>query len=56
MVTDTLANIASGDTDWKTNGKKTFTLDKSMDFKLDCGNGVNENQSVRVLVTVPVEG
>ncbi len=56
VVTDSLANIASGDTDWKTNGKKTFILDKSMDFKLDCGNGVNESQSVRVLVTVPVEG
>jgi hypothetical protein len=45
-----------GDTDWKGSGKKTFILNKSMDFKVNCGNGANESAGVRVLVTNSVEG
>jgi hypothetical protein len=51
---DMVAN--DGDTDWKGSGKKTFILNKSMDFKVNCGNGANESAGVRVLVTNSVEG
>ena len=56
-VTDTAAHIASGDTDWKGSGKKTITLNNTMDFTLDCSkpntgvHGLFEKQTVRVNVT-----
>ncbi len=58
-VTDTPANILSGNTDWKTSGKKTFILSKSTDFMLDCEakpSEPNAKQGVRVMVTNSVEG
>jgi hypothetical protein len=48
--------VNDGNTDWKTTGKKTLILNKSMDFMLNCGSGANESQGVRVLVTNSVEG
>lgn len=63
-ITDTALNevpgydmvVNDGNTDWKTTGKKTLILNKSMDFMLNCGSGANESQGVRVLVTNSVEG
>ena len=63
-ITTTALNIVpgydmtanDGDTDWKSSGKKTFMLDKSTDFMLNCGAEDDASQGVRVLVTNSVEG
>jgi hypothetical protein len=49
--------VDDGDTDWKATGQKTFNLDKTTDFKLDCGMpGKNASSTVRVLVTSTTPG
>ena len=43
--------------DWRARGKKTIVLEKSMDFKLDCGSpGTKASSTVRVIVTSTNEG
>lgn len=42
---------------WKAQGKKTIVLEKSMNFKLDCGgSGTQSSSTVRVIVTSTNEG
>ena len=43
--------------DWRATGRKTFNLEKSMDFKLQCGGvGTQSSSTVRVIVTSSNEG
>ncbi len=50
-ITDAVNTIAPGheETDWKALGKKTFTVTKSTDFTIDCGN--NNTATTRVRIT-----
>ncbi len=56
ITSDAVNEVVGDPTVWQARGKKTFILDKSMDFILRCGDGVNESQGVRVLVTSSTEG
>ncbi len=55
-ISPTALNVVTDIPNWKTSGKKTFILDKSMDFKIDCGSEPNASQGVRILVTSSTEG